>query len=562
MRDIQSASKAKVSKVLNIPQEELSSSDQDKPCKKCKDLDTLVGLLKEKCSKATTTKEKIILLTLAPPSWSIKKTVQEFQVSHYIVRTARELKKTNGILAVPAPKKGKVLSPQVVQRVVEFYESDEYSRMCPGQKEFVSVRINYVKVQKQKRLILINLKELYKLYKIKNPDDKIGFSKFCDLRPKWCVSVNSRGMHSVCVCQIHQNVKLLVSAIPGRLEYQDLLSKIVCSVDNRDCMMLVCEKCPGKSALVEDLSNTFTENEIDFEETITFKQWINTDRTTIATLQLPLPEFIEQVADAFDRLRQHHYITKSQSAYLRKLKEDLSDDTAIALLDFAENYSFLIQDAIQGFYWDNSQATLHPFVIYYKENDELKSLSTCVISDSLKHETSTVHAFITTLLSHLKDVLPHIKKIVYFSDGAASQYKNYKNWTNICFHKKDHGLHAEWHFFATSHGKSPCDGIGGTTKRLVARASLQATETNQILKADDMYRWVCDHIQGIKFFFVTDEQIQLNKEKYDLDTRYALSKTIAGTRSHHSFVPISESKLEMRINLINQYYNYRKMLLR
>ena len=28
-------------------------------------------------------------------------------------------------------------------------------------------------------------------------------------------------------------------------------------------------------------------------------------------------------------------------------------------------------------------------------------------------------------------------------------------------------------FFATSHGKSPCDGIGGTIKHLVARASLQ-----------------------------------------------------------------------------------------
>ena len=28
-------------------------------------------------------------------------------------------------------------------------------------------------------------------------------------------------------------------------------------------------------------------------------------------------------------------------------------------------------------------------------------------------------------------------------------------------------------FFANSHGKQPCDGIGGTVKRLTAKASLQ-----------------------------------------------------------------------------------------
>lgn len=61
-----------------------------------------------------------------------------------------------------------------------------------------------------------------------------------------------------------------------------------------------------------------------------------------------------------------------------------------------------------------------------------------------------------------------------------------------------------------------------------------------------MYKWACEHIKGIKFFSVSDEQVQCNTVKYDLDARYASSKTIPGTRSHHSFVPISACKLEMR----------------
>ena len=73
------------------------------------------------------------------------------------------------------------------------------------------------------------------------------------------------------------------------------------------------------------------------------------------------------------------------------------------------------------------------------------------------------------------------KHVYYFSDGAASQYKNYKNY-NLCFHVADHQVTAASnYFFATSHGKSPCDGIGGTIKRLVARASQQATKEGQIL---------------------------------------------------------------------------------
>ena len=80
-----------------------------------------------------------------------------------------------------------------------FYQSDEFSRMCPGKKEYVSVKIDGVKQHKQKKLLLTNLKEL-QLEFLKQSQEKICFSKFCQLRPKWCKIVNSAlGFHSVCV---------------------------------------------------------------------------------------------------------------------------------------------------------------------------------------------------------------------------------------------------------------------------------------------------------------------------------------------------------------------------
>ena len=173
-------------------------------------------------------------------------------------------------------------------------------------------------------------------------------------------------------------------------------------------------------------------------------------------------------------------------------------------------------------------------------------MSVCIISDCLKHDTTAVHAFISRLMPHLKEELPAISKIVYFSDGAASQYKNYKNFANLCHHKNDHAYEAEWNFFATSHGKSPCDGLGGTIKRLVARASLQAVTNNQILTPSQMFTWANQNIKGIKFFYVSSDDVQANAEQFQLEDRFSSSKTVSGTRSHHSFVPVSSSKLEMR----------------
>jgi len=78
----------------------------------------------------------------------------------------------------------------------------------PGQKDYVSVNVNGKRIQMQKRLLLNNIKELYKTFKMNNPTTKCSFSKFASLRSKHCVLAGSAGTHSV--CPTHENVKLLI----------------------------------------------------------------------------------------------------------------------------------------------------------------------------------------------------------------------------------------------------------------------------------------------------------------------------------------------------------------
>jgi len=100
---------------------------------------------------------------------------------------------------------------------------------------------------------------------------------------------------------------------------------------------------------------------------------------------------------------------------------------------------------------------------------------------------------------------------------------------------------------ATSHGKSPRDGIGGTVKRIAARASLQATTSGQILTPSDMFSWAETHIPGVKFIYMSDDDTNEHQKHFALIEWYAAAKTINGTQSHHAFIPLSLGTMMMTI---------------
>jgi hypothetical protein len=75
-------------------------------------------------------------------------------------------------------------------------------------------------------------------------------------------------------------------------------------------------------------------------------------------------EFIEDFCSDVKALKKHDFIAKQQAAHLKRTKENLQEGEVVVICDFAENFAFLVQDSIQGNYWSNDQATLHPFVCY------------------------------------------------------------------------------------------------------------------------------------------------------------------------------------------------------
>ena len=77
------------------------------------------------------------------------------------------MKKEKDVLPKVPRKKGHQLDEDVIYLKKQFYE-DEYSTTYPGPKEYKYVTLDGIKRKKQKKLLLLNNKELYLEFQKKN----------------------------------------------------------------------------------------------------------------------------------------------------------------------------------------------------------------------------------------------------------------------------------------------------------------------------------------------------------------------------------------------------------
>ena len=532
----------KVCRALGIHAYELENTE----ARKAKDHDLLMNEVKQRIPAASKI-QRYQLLSLVPLSMSINEASQFFGVSRTLFTKTRQLKIEKGIMPVPNFERTSSVPESTKLLVVDYYCSDENSKVLPGARDCVSVGKG---VYEQKRLILMNLPELHKSFKKDNEGLKIGISLFSSLRPKWCVFAGGPGTHEQCICQIHQNFKLILYALNIKMHYRDLIKLCVCDSEDRSCMLRLCEKCPTLNKVQEIIRKQITMPELPeseqfssddeyeyFEEMVKFRQWKSTDRTEMVAQLSPRAELLEIAARQISDLIPHDYISRSQRDYLKKLKEELPRNKVIVAMDFSMNYNCLIQGAVQSYHWSPKQATVHPTAIYYKDDDNvLGHKSIIFISDDVEHDVPMVKKFQEKTVAYLKENFPHVNEMEYVTDGCGSQYKSKGYFKNLCHHEEDFGIKASHTYFATSHGKSQCDADGGSVKRKARKASLQRPLDNQIINAEDLFKFCQEELsEKFQFQFVPKSEVALVRNTYAESMKNL--ETVPGTRSFHFVKP-------------------------
>ena len=124
-------------------------------------------------------------------------------------------------------------------------------------------------------------------------------------------------------------------------------------------------------------------------------------------------------------------------------------------VDFAENYTTQIQNAIQSSYWVSKQFTL--FTVCAWEKNGCHSI--VITLDYLSQNNYAVLAFMSMLVDHLKHI-KEFNRYIVFSDGAPTQFKQKFTMCGMTLLQQS----LSWNSFATSHGKGAVNGIGGRIK--------------------------------------------------------------------------------------------------
>ena len=264
-----------------------------------------------------------------------------------------------------------------------------------------------------------------------------------------------------------------------------------------------------------------------------------------------IAELIDCLAKQWNTFLAHCYVKDVQSSYYEKLKRKLSPNESVVQVDFSENYQTFHQDETQAAYWAYNQITLFTCCVWTAKGIR----SVCFISDYLNHDKYSVHVYIDKLISLMKSENEHLTSVSIFSDGSAAQFKNRFLFANMHWFKMTHELeHYEWNFFATSHGKGPVDGLGGSLMRMVRRAVLGR---KLIVANAEHFVQACKNSTA-KVVFVTTEEV-LEKKDF-LNQRWENVSTLRGTQLIHHLVPsgpfkISYSRVSQGMSLISHKFS-------
>ena len=410
--------------------------------------------------------------------------------------------------------------------VVRFLEREDNSACIPGKRDATKSKTTKI----QNRVLNDYLYNLHLKFSAENPSIKLSRTTFASYRPSYIKLVHFSSRRT-CLCQKHQNLSL---------KLKGLKAAGAITTDNPDFLI--------HSHTDDEILQKVTDCDT---EAITFSEWKRKEvtykgrtckRMMLENTTLSKEMFIEMFRSDLSIFRKHVSRVTSQYDQMKLLKEKLPNNHAICQMDFAENYSCSHADEIQTAYFDKCSVTLHPVVVYTKDIEgTMEHISYIYVSDTQSHNSGTVFAFLKHITETLKTKRPDIDCIHYLTDSPTSQYRNKAMMHVIANHDALFGMTASWQYWEAGHGKGPCDGVGGASKR---QADLAVKRHAAVIQSSmDYYKWGSSQTDSqTKYVFVSKDECDVAQQELSLLN----IKPIKGTLDIHSVVQIKAGEIAVR----------------
>ena len=416
--------------------------------------------------------------------------------------------------------------------------------MTSGKKQTVTKN----KVKKQKRLLLDTVENLNDKFCSEYSANCISYAAFARLRPFWVRLPTSKD-RDTCMCKRHANVQLMTDKLfqIGAVKYkncEDALKLICCDVNNKSCMMRLCDSCQDRHIFFSDSAAKDDHVVVWSEWTTSMHEYekngeVKSSKVTTKCLKRGTVKELKAEFDASVRsdFAAHVYTLRHQFRAYKSLKDDLHSNEAVVHVDFSENYECKFAAEIQSAHFGAShhQVTIHTGVVYKTDGHQ----SFASISDSLRHDPAAIWAHMTPVLLQLRQSDPQVTHLHFFSDGPTPQYRNKQNFYLLSTQIYNMGFHgATWNFFASGHGKGAPDAIGGAVKR---QADAMVNTGCDIADARNLFSCLQRSDSVINFHFVETTDI----DHMDVQCSKSL-KAFVGTMKIHQLHVNAERSVSYR----------------
>ena len=376
----------------------------------------------------------------------------------------------------PARTAANALTQETLALVDDFYHNDDVSNIMPGKADTISIMKDGVRTTLQKRHMTMTIGEAYALFQEDHPD-LLRKSKFAELRPRDVLLV-SKYPQNVCGCRYHTNMCLLLSALNKKLPQ-------IFPVYSRAEFLAQCA-CNLES-----------------------QECMIGDCEACCDGKLLAENFTNKIPPAIlkDQIKYHKWTSGA-----RVEKEQITSSVEEACKTLAGD--------LTAFRW-------HSFVKTHQEN-------------SYKF---AVTAFLKVILDEIKssESFKEVQEVRVWTDGPSSQYKNrYIFYLLQQIQPLLEPITLVWNFFATSHGKGPCDGLGGTVKRIVQRKIRTGAE---VRSAQDF----CQAVNAnIKVSEISSEETHQICSTLGIEPKWNRLMPISGTMNAHFVKSIGEMEILLK----------------
>lgn len=400
--------------------------------------------------------------------------------------------------------------------VIDYYKREDVSVTYPNKTRGGQP----ITILRQSRV------DTFKQFKLEFSHIAISQSSFNKLKPK-SVKLMKQAKWLQCLCDVCDNISMLVKSIklsmsrhqfdiPEFFQSEYSLAKAtVCDIFKYDCLDRKCSSCAPEMIRCE-LEAWLSD---DVNTPVSYMKWSKVSENIGGKLISKLKklqasgrrwELYHELVQQLVKYPIHIHNAICQLSSYKKCKATLESDEVVVVMDFAENYVCRQFAEAQSAYYSRNAVTIHPMVVIFGTDSQIKRDSVVIVSNDLKHDASAVNNFVRILGTHISIHYPAVKTLKFWSDGCASQYKSKGPLRNIANSFGLNGFSIVWNFFGSRHGKGESDGESAVVKSYLD--NIVKSEQLTIHDATDVFnlltrsaRHIVDGDSRRHFYFSSEE---------------------------------------------------------